>query len=276
MFCQNCGSEVEDGSKFCGVCGASMAEEGTSGTAGTGGVAGVASNLAKNKGTLIKAGAGLAVIALIGVGAVLFLGNGYKKPVDEVVKLLNRQDTNVENYINAAFPPFVGNAYKECLDIFSDMDEVQDTLDELEDEFDIAFEELEDEYGDHLKFKYTIEDKEELSKKELSEIRSFLKDVRDLLDQQAGKDSYLYEMLEDELSSKSMKQYEQMVSDLVKNLRELKVTKGYAVEITVTLKGSYDEDEEDLECCLVKINGKWCILPPVDDLSISMLRSIGW
>jgi hypothetical protein len=274
MFCPNCGSEVEDGSKFCGVCGASMAEEGPSGTTGA---AGAASNLTKNKGKLIKIGAGLAVVALIGVGAVLFLGNNYKKPVDDVIKLLNRQDTDLGNYIDAAMPPFVGDAYKECLDIFSDMDEVQDMLDELEENVDIAFEELEDEYGDHLKIKYTIEDKEELSKKELSQIRSFLKDVRDLLDKQAGdKDSYLYRSLEEELTNKDMKRYEQMVSDLVKNLRELKVTKGYAVEITATVKGSYDEDEEDYEFCVVKINGKWCILPPVDELSTSMLNGIGW
>ena len=274
MFCPNCGSEVEDGSKFCGVCGASMAEEGPSGTTGA---AGAASNLTKNKGKLIKIGAGLAVVALIGVGAVLFLGNNYKKPVDDVIKLLNRQDTDLGNYINAAMPPFVGDAYKECLDIFSDMDEVQDMLDELEENVDIAFEELEDEYGDHLKIKYTIEDKEELSKKELSQIRSFLKDVRDLLDKQAGdKDSYLYYYLEEELDNKDFKRYEQMVSDLVKNLRELKVTKGYAVEITATVKGSYDEDEEDYEFCVVKINGKWCILPPVDELSTSMLSGIGW
>ena len=276
MFCPNCGSEVEEGSKFCGVCGASMTEEDTSHTAGSAGAAGTAANLMKSKGKLIKIGAGLAVIALIGVGAALFMGNNYKKPVDQIVKLLNRQDTNLENYINAACPPFIGNAYKECLDIFSDRDEVKDELDNIEDQFDIVFEEWEDEYGDHLKFKYKIEDKEELSKKELSEIRSFLKDVRDLLDQQAGKDSYLYQMLEDELTSKNMKKYEQMVSDLVKNLREIKITKGYAVEITASIKGSYDEDEEDLEFCLVKINGKWCILPPVDDLSTSMLGSIGW
>lgn len=75
MFCPNCGSEVEEGSKFCGVCGASMAEEDTSQTAGA---AGTAANLMKSKGKLIKIGAGLAVIALIGVGAALFMGNNYK------------------------------------------------------------------------------------------------------------------------------------------------------------------------------------------------------
>jgi hypothetical protein len=141
----------------------------------------------------------------------------------------------------------LGGGYKKAIDNFfafsieCDADKLDDLApakywDELEDEYDVklkdikeeieeSFEEqlesLEDYYGKNIKVKYDILDKEELDEDDLDEIKDELKEKYGI-------------------SKKSVK-------------------KALEVEVEATIKGKDDEDTQEQDMIIVKIDNKWYI-----------------
>lgn len=99
----------------------------------------------------------------------------------------------------------------------------KDDLDDLDDLLESLTEYAEDEYGKNIKFTIDINDKSKLDKDDIEDI-------------------------EDE--------YSDSYDD------DVKISKGYEIDATLTIKGKDDKDEEDITLTVVKIKGDgWKISP---------------
>lgn len=266
-FCSNCGAKLEDGAGFCPACGAKQAAEAKAvqpaetPKAATGNV----TKAKKDNNSLIGIIA-VAVVALLVIflGVKLF-GSNYKTPLKKAAKSFNRQTTDVMDYMGA-LPKFVKSAYKDGMSLIGDLDKdvrkeaeshIKDTL---KDFYDSA----EDEYGRNVKLSFKVTEKEKLDKDELEELQNGYSGIVDALESYGvdltDKDTYT-ELLEDSDFSKSdIKKVANFGKSLAKELKNVKITKGYRLTVDLTLKGKDDEDTlEDVELYVVKMNGKWCI-----------------
>lgn len=218
-----------------------------------------------------KSGKGL-LIGIIAVCSALFLilivavicviaamgGGGYKKPVKDLVKLLNQKNTRIEKYVDAVLPDMFVEVYKDGNVILSELEGYDDSVVEVQEYLEDSFDTLADDYGKNWKITYEITDAEQLSKSELKDIRSNYKDLRDLLDY-LDEDSYFYGELEDEVKSKTMDKYDKMLSKLKKELKSVEVTDGYALDVELTIEGKEDYDDTEITIYVIKLNGKWVI-----------------
>lgn len=278
MFCPNCGTELPDDSVFCGNCGQRVDEEGNAVQGQPEGAAPVmpqapamqqpAGNALNKNGKLIGIVAGgVAAVVIIAVILLKVMGGGYTKPLDKACKLINSRSTKIESYVDAVCPKFMANAYKNGVSILKEVDEFDESMDELEDGIKDSFDYVKDNYGSNFKVKYEILDKEKLSKSELKKIKNSYKDLRDTLEYFEDGGKY-YSEVEDELNSSALKKYDKLVKDLSSDLKEIKVTEGYRLEVNMIITGKEDEDEEEMEFNVIKVNNKWCVDFSSGDLNI--------
>lgn len=193
-FCENCGAEMEDSEIVCKHCGPQApAEEPV--------VTDTTVNKGANKNDNTKNIVVIAVVAAVVIALIVLLssvlGGGYKKPVKNFFKGMEKADA--EMYMSA-FPEFMDYDY--------DKDDMEDMLDMLEDE-----------YGKNIKISYKIEEKEKIDKEDLEYVQEYIEEV-----------------------------YEE----------EVKVTKGYKLEVEATIKGKEDDDTDDQDMYIYKIDGDWC------------------
>ena len=111
--------------------------------------------------------------------------------------------------------------------------DITDIIDQFEDSYEYLSDNLEEEYGKNVKVRYKITDKDDLSDKKLNTIRDNLKD-------------------EYGIAKKS-------------------VTKAYKIDAEMTLKGSDDEDTEDMTLIIVKIGGSWYICSESGDFFLDSI-----
>ena len=111
--------------------------------------------------------------------------------------------------------------------------DITDIIDQFEDSYEYLSDHLEEEYGKNVKVRYKITDKDDLSDKKLNTIRDNLKD-------------------EYGIAKKS-------------------VTKAYKIDAEMTLKGSDDEDTEDMTLIIVKIGGSWYICSESGDFFLDSI-----
>lgn len=114
-------------------------------------------------------------------------------------------------------------APKQYWDYLEEEEDVtlEDLKEDYEDSFEDQIDQLEDEYGKNYKFSYKITDKDDITTKKFKNIQENLKDKYDI-------------------PKKS-------------------VTKGYKVDVELSIKGSEDEDENDTTLYVVKIDGDWYV-----------------
>lgn len=278
MFCPKCGTENEDGAAFCASCGEALeaasvetaatesqpagedtatAAQSSAGEFNASYAAETEDNTSGNK-NFKPVIAVVAVVVVVFILGKLLFGSSYKDPIDGLVKNLNKQETKLEKYTTAFLPKFAQDAYDDVMAVAKKTDEGEDMMDELDDMLeDQLFSSIEDQYGDY-KISYEIKDKEKLDKDELEDIADAYDDLRDYLD------DYDDDAIEDaademDLSKSDTKKLQKAVSSLDDGLKNIKVSKGYAVEIKVKIKGDDDSDTETLEFNVVKVNGKWII-----------------
>lgn len=143
------------------------------------------------------------------------------------VSILGSYERAIDTYIDVVKGKFekiekmAPPAYWDYFEDTYDMD-VKDLIENLKDASDSILDDLEEEYGDNIKISYKVTDADQLDKDDLKEIKDSLKDRYDI-------------------AKKS-------------------VTDAYELDVELKIVGSEDEDEEEMECYAVKIDGKWYLI----------------
>ena len=158
MFCENCGKENISGAKFCEGCGTPL-------TVTEPVVAPLEPVGAGNKVTpIIVALIAIVVVAgLIFGGISLFGGNKFMKPMNNLIKSLEKEDADF-------FLKAIPEEFADELD--------REDLKELEKAYEIGNEILEDEYGKNVKIKAKVVDKEKLDDDDIEDLEgTFVADL---------------------------------------------------------------------------------------------------
>ena len=215
-----------------------------------------------NKGLIIGIIAGISALMFLGLLVVICViigsGKGYEKPIKNMVKVMNSRTTDVDKYIDELLPGFISDAYHDAVPILKEWDEFEDALDEGKDYFEEGYEDLSDAYGKKWKVTYKILDKEQLDKKELKEIKSKYKDLKYVVNM-LDEGSEIYEILDEELKSKTMDKYDKLLSSFKKDLKNIEITDGYVLDVELTVEGEDDFDDSEATIYVIKLNGKWVI-----------------
>lgn len=93
--------------------------------------------------------------------------------------------------------------------------------DDLEESLEDVLEELEDKYGKNIKLKYKILDKEKVDKDDLEEMEEYYEDLTD---------------------------------------ESVKITRGWELEVDVTVKGKKKDRTKEMDIVVLKIDGKWATI----------------
>lgn len=158
-FCSNCGAQMEDADKVCGMCGTPVAGATVAATP----VAAPASNDTKKKGNNKLIGLVVAVIvAIVAIVVVVnILGNftGYKGTLNKMTKALKNDDMDVledlaSSLSDEMYESWYGDDYEERYE-----DTVSNVLDKYEDEV-----------GNIKKITYEISDETELSDRKMEDL----------------------------------------------------------------------------------------------------------
>lgn len=156
-FCQNCGSEVDDTAKNCPNCGAAV-QEPTVKKEVKQEANNTSTKSASNNTKLFAIIGGAVAALLVVILLIVALGGGYKKPIDNFIKGMEKGNAKT---MMKAFPAVM----KEDLEDYI----TDERLDDMK-------ESLEDEYGKNIKITYKILDKEKIDKDDLKEVQEDLED----------------------------------------------------------------------------------------------------
>lgn len=161
-FCKFCGKEIIEGEQCDCSESQSAAQENTAPSAAPEATAEKPSNNAA-----IVLAAALVIILVIIISLVSSIaGGGYKKPVNDFEKALNKAD---------------GKLLAECMygdDMLDELD--KDDYEDLSTTIEWLVEMCEEEVGDDVKFTIKIEDKEKLKKSELKDIEETYSESYDM------------------------------------------------------------------------------------------------
>lgn len=259
-FCTKCGKELgPDGRCDCEKVQTQAVTE--TQNAGNATVAPEKSGESGKKGkTGIIAVAAVAVVVVLCV--ILFGGKGYKTPLKDLEKLINKQNTDVFAYTELMQSPMDSEALESIWKILKKSDDYADVLDELKDGIQDFYEDVEG-----LKISFDITDSEKLSDKDLKNLSKEFKNTyksgyKDVIEQLEDMDKGDYEDLADmlDISTGDAKKLVKKMISYMESYENAEVSKGYEVELRCY--GEMDEDEgktERFTVTVLKVDGKWYI-----------------
>ncbi len=250
-------------------------------------MAGAAGEMAKEnynklddkKKTIVKiVGAVVALLLVIILVKACVAGGSYDQPFKDMQKLINKKSTSVDKYIDALTPKFMSKAYKDAIKVLKKSDykdDIKDMYEEAEEKLEDIFDEMKDQYGKNVKITYKVTDKDKLDKDELEDIQDNYRDLGSLLS--AAKTAIKEN---DDLSDKEADKLKKIIGKLSDDLEEVKVTKGYEIDVKIKIKGKEDDDESELEDIkVIKVNGEWMIdymsIPGFSNIAGMMGGSMG-
>ena len=261
-FCEKCGKQIGPS----GVCDCQKVN-----VAAPGAVPGAApaKKGVPNKALFGVIGAVAAVVVVLVLAIALLGGGSYKTPINKLVKMINKQSTDIMAYKEMTTEP---TSYKSQMTVFKILLSDKDRKEEYED----AQKDLDDYYDDIKGFKITkvdFRDAEKMKKSELRDIQESYYDekededwVQNCIDDIKDMEKDDYEDLADDLdiSVSAAKKYKKAELNYYKKLPKIKVTEGYTVEVRIYAK--YNKEEEKTEIIkdikVIKVNGKWIIYNP--------------
>lgn len=297
MICRNCGQEIPESSMFCSNCGQAAGENSINinnqqyseqeyQQYNNEQYINQEYNQPYNNLTVInrifqKINSTTLVLTIVIMLVILFLkscffGSDYKTPLDDMVKMINKRQTNIDKVADVVIPEILSDSYDEIIDVLKSNKEYKkdfktfykkDLPDAAEDLYDDFFDEMEDIYGKNPKISYEIKDKEKLDKEEKEAIAK----IYSLFTKLSSGVTDCIEALEDctELTEKDIKKLIKQVEALEKKLDKFKVSSGYLLNVKLTIKGKDKKDSEKMDIVVIKVNGEWMI----DYISSIMINS---
>lgn len=264
-FCEKCGKELgPDGVCDCQKTQAAEAPktaEASGADAAPKTLQDTLKDMLKDKKIVTIAAAAVAAVVLLIIIAAVAGSGSYKTPVKELVKLINKQSTDVFAYKELEDPiqaDYLRDAYsilKKNKDYKEGFEEKREDIAEL--------------YEDIKGFKITSCDfvkAEPMKSKELRAIKGdqFDSDLYEaMIEEIDDMDKGDYEDLAEglDISVSDAKKFAKKTVTYLKALGKADVSKGYVV--TLRFYGKF-EDEDDKtekieEIQIIKVNGKWCI-----------------
>lgn len=168
MFCRKCGEQISGAEKFCPKCGAQVVMTQQPNPGNPGGPGKAQGTGKKNVPYLAIGAIAIVLIVVIVLVKSLFFSNNYEKPIENVMKAIEKQDIDL---LMSVFPDEIYEYLEE--ETGMDADEV---IEYMED----SMESMADMYLGDIQIKYEIDDATELSKKEIKEIEEELYDIIDV------------------------------------------------------------------------------------------------
>ena len=216
-----------------------------------------------------------AIIGGIAVGAVVLVAlvillitslGAYKKPIKNLVGLVNKRSTNVTAYLDCVAPSFVSSSYKSLLGTLKGGDAKKELDETIKDATDDMWDEFEDQYGKNWKITIEWKDADKLSNKKLDDVKERWEDLSKLLNKADLDDEDTYEAiaewLDDEYNTDlNTKQCASIMEKLADQMDNVKITAGYEVDLKLTISGKDGKDTDKITVYVIKVNGKWIIDP---------------
>lgn len=216
---------------------------------------------------LAIAGAAIAALVAIILLFTTLFGNSYKTPIKDIEKLLNTQ--SLDKIIDRA--PTLLNGFgesevKKALKILKKSDAYKDNIEDAEEMFDEAIENIKDEIGKNYKVKIKIDDKEKIDKDDLKDYKDMLKEyASEALDMVKEIDDDMIEEMADEIgiSEKNAEKLIDLAEKVLKKAKSAKISAGYELDLIVTVSGKELDEPEELELTVnvLKVDGRWILDP---------------
>lgn len=255
MFCSKCGKELPEETKFCPFCGqqnVAAVNQAKAESAPT--VSPVPENVPEKKGNKAKM-VGIAATALIVVVAALLVRtlffSGYKESLRDIEGLVNDRENEFDEYVDALAPDFLEDDVDDLMDLMKDSakDEYDEMMKSFKNSVKEAYDELEEEYGSDAKLSFDVKDEKKLDKDKLE-------DIKDNYTSLAGYASMLTSYA-DKITDADSKKVLKIVKNIQNDLEDIKISKGYQVEVEVTIKGKKGKDTNTFTVNVIKVNGDW-------------------
>lgn len=211
----------------------------------------------------------IAVIAVIGFVGSLFFGGKYDSQIKDTAKLINKRETNVDKYVEAALPGFASDFYKDIKKIAKkeDKEAYESSMDLSVMAIEGVYEVLEAGLGEDFKIKTKFENKESLDKEEREDIYDNYEFIVEGCEEAVDEWDKVEEMAEESMDSSDV-EFDHM-DDVLKSMKKLvkeiskidKIDKGYKTDVIFTLESDRLEDpiEVELEMVFIKVGGDWMI-----------------
>lgn len=225
-----------------------------------------------NIGIIAVAAAGLLIVILLIVGLSRLLGGGYKAPLKNLVRNVNKQSADVEGYLSCIAPGFAVNLYKDVYGIIKSADKnaIKDYDEAVADRIEDIYDDIADKYGDDFKLTYEIRNAEHLDDRDIKKIEDTYEDLFDLIDDKIDyKDEDIYEDLADKLdddadislSKSQIRKLQSAVESFMGKLDDFKIQDAYEVKVRFVIEGEEGSDKKTATFYIIKVNGKWFIEP---------------
>lgn len=266
-FCENCGRPLADG-EVCKCKQVDGAQQAAPVQAAEVQTEPVQSKKKGRKGLAIVI-AVLVLAVAAGVAVFLHSANGYKKPINDITKVINNKNTDPDAVISAVLPDFATSYYKKAVKIVKTSDDAADVFTEVEDELQDMYDEFDDEYDNGWSVKFDYNDKEKLDADEIESLNDTYSGLydsyfEDICDEIAEFDKYDYEDLADSLGIKAAKAKDlcKIAVNFMKEFKGAKVTEGYSLTGRLVLSdksGETLEKSDKITINVIKFNGDWMI-----------------
>lgn len=235
----------------------------------------------KNSG---KKGLVVAVLVLVlivvgGVAALLYICNGYKKPINDITTTINKRTEDVDTIVTAFLPDFAVSSYRKAVKIMKTSEVFAESYDNVGTALSGYYEQLDADYGNGWKVKFDYADREKLETEELESIEDsysalYERYFETICDNIEEYDKYDYEDLAAlmGITTSKAKDLCKVAVNFMKAFEDPGVTAGYTLTGRIVLtdnSGETLEESEKMKIKVIKLNGDWMIdyLSLMDEMS---------